>query len=103
MSTVSRDLNFNSNIAILGGGPAGLSSGWALEEMGRTDFSILEKSSVHGGNARTVKVGDFRYDTGPHRFHARNPEATRQITELMGADIHEAFAPARIYWEGSKY
>ena len=80
--------------------PAGLSSGWALEEMGRTDFSILEKSSVHGGNARTVKVGDFRYDTGPHRFHARHPEATRQITELMGADIHEAFAPARIYWEG---
>lgn len=100
MSTVSRDLNFNSNIAILGGGPAGLASGWALEEMGRTDYSILEKSSVHGGNARTVKVGDFRYDTGPHRFHARNPEATRQITELMGSDIHEAFAPARIYWEG---
>lgn len=100
MSTTSRDINTNNNIAILGGGPAGLASGWALEEMGRSDFSIMEKSSVHGGNARTVKVGDFMYDTGPHRFHARHPEATRKISELMGPDLHEAFAPARIYWSG---
>ena len=96
MSTISSDVN---SIAILGGGPAGLASGWALEGLGRTDFTIFEKSSVHGGNARTVRFGDFRYDTGPHRFHARHPEATRLVSELLGSDLAEVEAPARIYWE----
>lgn len=97
MSTSSSNLN---NIAILGGGPAGLASGWALEELGQTDYTIFEKSSVHGGNARTVQFGDFKYDTGPHRFHARHPEATRRVSELLGSDLQAVEAPARIYWEG---
>lgn len=96
MSTVSSDQN---KIAILGGGPAGLATGWALEELGNTDYTVFEKSSVHGGNARTVKRGDFKYDTGPHRFHARHPEATRRVSELLGSDLAEVEAPARIYWE----
>ena len=97
MSTLRNGFN---SIAILGGGPAGLATGWALEELGHTDYTIFEKSSVHGGNARTVRFGDFRYDTGPHRFHARHPEATRLVSGLLGPDLQEVDAPARIYWEG---
>jgi protoporphyrinogen oxidase len=100
MSVLSRELSSHHEIAILGGGPAGLACGWALEELGRHDYQIFEKSSVHGGNARTVQFGEFRYDTGPHRFHARHPEATRRICELMGSDLHQVDAPARIYWRG---
>lgn len=90
----------DNQIAILGAGPAGLACGWALEELGRRDYSIFEKSSVHGGNARTVNFGEFRYDTGPHRFHARDPEATRRISDLMGPDLLQVNAPARIHWRG---
>jgi protoporphyrinogen oxidase len=98
MSILSRGLNSHNAIAILGGGPAGLACGWALEELGQHDYHIFEKSSVHGGNARTVQFGEFRYDTGPHRFHARHPETTTRICELMGSDLHQVNAPARIYW-----
>jgi protoporphyrinogen oxidase len=43
----------DGEIAILGGGPAGLARGWALEELGRRDDCIFEKSSVPGGTARS--------------------------------------------------
>jgi len=99
MSTLPLEHNSHREVAVLGGGPAGLAAGWALEGLGR-DYCIFEKSSVHGGNARTVQFGEFFYDTGPHRFHARDPEATKKVYELLGDDLHEVEAPARIYWQG---
>jgi len=87
-------------VAILGAGPAGLACGWAMEESGDTEYCVFEKSSVHGGNARTVRVGDFLYDTGPHRFHARDEKATLRIGELLGAELATVSAPARICWKG---
>jgi protoporphyrinogen oxidase len=99
MSTLPVEFSAQKEILILGGGPAGLASGWALEQFGR-EYSIFEKSSVHGGNARTVRFGDFKYDTGPHRFHDRDPEATQRVMELLGDDLQEVQAPARIYWQG---
>jgi hypothetical protein len=46
---------------------------------------VLEAASAHGGNARTLRLGEFLYDTGPHRFHDRDPEATRRVEGLLGA------------------
>lgn len=100
MSILTQEIIAPGEIAILGGGPAGLACGWALEELGRQDYRIFEKSSVHGGNARTVQSGSFRYDTGPHRFHSRDSEATRRVSELMGPDLLQVDAPARIHWRG---
>ena len=87
-------------VAILGAGTAGFAGGWAMEEAGDSGYCVFEKSSVHGGNARTVRVGDFLYDTGPHRFHARVENATRLIGELLGAELATVSAPARICWKG---
>jgi protoporphyrinogen oxidase len=89
----------SSGVAVLGGGPAGLATGWALAELG-ADFRILEAAPEPGGNARTLRHGDFLFDTGPHRFHDRDPEATRRILELMGDDLQEVEAPSRVLWEG---
>lgn len=86
-------------IAILGGGPAGLATGWSLEMIGR-DYDIWESALTHGGNARTIRFNDFLYDTGPHRFHDRDPVATKYVTKLLGADIHEVNAPSQIYYKG---
>ena len=86
-------------VLVLGGGPAGLATAWALEEL-QCPYLVLEAAPVPGGNARTLRSGDFLYDTGPHRFHDRDPEATRRVQALLGPDLHEVRAPSRIFWHG---
>ena len=86
MLTPYDESGLNAQCQILGGGPACLAFGRALEELGR-DYFIFEKATVYGGNARTVQFGD----TGPHRFHAMNPEATQRVMDLLGnyAHVHD--------------
>ena len=87
-------------VAILGGGPAGLATAWALEALD-CPYTLLEAAPAPGGNARTLRFGDFRYDTGPHRFHDRDPGATRRVVELLGDDLRAIEAPSRIFWNGA--
>jgi protoporphyrinogen oxidase len=84
---------------ILGGGPAGLATAWALEEL-QVAYLVLEGAAVPGGNARTLRWKDFLYDTGPHRFHDRDPEATRRVEALLGPDLNQVGGPSRIFWRG---
>lgn len=86
-------------VLVLGGGPAGLATAWALEEL-RCPYLVLESAPEPGGNARTLRSGDFLYDTGPHRFHDRDPETTRRVQALLGPALHEVRAPSRILWHG---
>ena len=96
--SVRRDAG--DGVAILGGGPAGLATAWALEALD-CPYTLLEAAPAPGGNARTLRFGDFRYDTGPHRFHDRDPGATRRVVELLGDDLREIEAPSRIFWNGA--
>src|SRR5439155_503937 len=64
-------------------------------------YTLLEAAPAPGGNARTLRFGDFRYDTGPHRFHDRDPGATRRVVELLGDDLRAIEAPSRIFWNGA--
>jgi len=94
-----RPADFDRDTIVLGGGPAGLAAAWGLEEL-RRPYRVLEAAPTHGGNARTIRFGQFLYDTGPHRFHDRDPEATRRVLELLGDDMRTVEAPSRIYWNG---
>lgn len=86
-----------ADVLILGGGPAGLALGWALRDTGLS-YLILEGASIYGGNARTIVHGDFRFDTGPHRFHDRDVKTTARVIRLLGNQFHEVNSPSRIYW-----
>ena len=78
---------FNNNIKlhILGAGPAGLAAGYFAKKEG-IPFHIFEASGVYGGNCRTIVEGDYRFDTGAHRFHDKNQEITNEIKSLMRID-----------------
>ena len=60
-------------VAILGAGPAGITAAWRLSELGYP-VTVLDRDAAVGGMARTIKVGRYLVDFGPHTFHIRETE-----------------------------
>ena len=87
------------NITILGGGPAGLAVGYYAHKAG-VPFVLYEASERVGGNCSTRVCGDFRYDSGAHRLHDRDPEITRELKSLLGDGLRRIDLPSQIYDDG---
>ena len=86
-------------IDILGGGPAGLSVAYFARKKDY-DICIYEGSSTVGGNCRTIKMGEYRFDTGAHRFHDKIPSITKEVKKIMGGDLSKINRPSKIYFDG---
>ena len=71
-------------IVVLGAGPAGLSAAWRLSELGYP-VTVLERDGAVGGMGKTIRVGGYDVDYGPHTFHIRETQESR--------DIHAAIEP----------
>lgn len=69
--------NTNS-IAIIGGGLAGLTLAYSLQEKG-LNYELFEKDSELGGRIKTIKQDGFTFDVG---FHVLLPEGY-QLAELI--------------------
>jgi protoporphyrinogen oxidase len=69
-------------IVVLGAGPAGMSAAWRLSELGRRVI-VLEKDAAVGGMGKTITVGPYAVDYGPHTFHIRETEESRAIHEAI--------------------
>lgn len=81
-----------TDVLILGGGLAGLSTAYHLERSGRkTDYLILEKSGRPGGLAGSIEKDGFTFDHTGHLLHLHNPYGTRLILRLLGGnwDLHQ--------------
>ena len=103
-----------TNLHILGGGPAGLTAGYYAKKHG-VNFTIFEAGKHAGGNCRTLKIkgtdckfrvlpsGDFRFDTGAHRFHDKDPEVTKEVRTLLGNNLLRVEAPSEIFFKGKFY
>ena len=91
--------SIETDIQILGGGPAGLAAGHYAKKCG-LDFVLFEAGSEVGGNCRTLRIGDFRFDTGAHRFHDKDPSVTCEVQKLLGGDLFHVDAPSEIFFEG---
>ena len=104
-----------TDIHILGGGPAGLTTGYYAKKHGFPNFTIFEAGEHPGGNCRTLKIkgadcrfdtkqsGDFRFDTGAHRFHDKNPQVTEEVKNLLGDNLLHVTAPSEIFFQGKFY
>jgi oxygen-dependent protoporphyrinogen oxidase len=77
------------HVIIIGGGIAGLSTAWYLQQQG-ISYSILEKSSGWGGKIRTeileTDKGQFVVEVGPDSFISQKPWAKQLATEIGFAD-----------------
>ena len=65
-------------------------------------FTVLEAEPEPGGMCRTLKLGDFRIDTGAHRFHARIPSVTALVRELLGEELAAVDVPS-VICEGGRF
>ena len=63
-------------IVILGAGPAGISAAWRLSALGHP-VVVLERDGAVGGMGKTIRVGNYAVDYGPHTFHIRETEESR--------------------------
>ncbi len=87
------------HINILGGGPAGLATGFFAHQKGYP-YTIFEGRNRTGGNSVTLKYKGFRFDSGAHRFHNRDPEVTKLIQNLMRKELKRISRPSRIWLDG---
>lgn len=84
-------------IVVLGGGVAGLAAGIAARGLG-LPFRIFEKTGRTGGNCRTFRHGEFRFDSGAHRFHVRDAAANRQMRLLLGERLRRVSVPSQLHY-----
>jgi protoporphyrinogen oxidase len=88
-----------AHVSVLGGGVAGLAAGYYARKSG-LPFTVYEAAGRVGGNCVTLTHGDFRFDSGAHRFHDREPAVTREVTSLLGEALERIQVPSRCYYEG---
>jgi protoporphyrinogen oxidase len=86
-------------MAVLGGGVAGLAIGLAAREAG-LPFRIYERAERPGGNCVTFRHGEFRFDSGAHRFHGRDAAASLRLELLLGERLRRVSVPSLVRSDG---
>jgi protoporphyrinogen oxidase len=84
-------------VAVLGGGPAGLTAGYLLAKRG-VPVIVFEGTDMLGGIARTEIRDGYRFDLGGHRFFTKAPEVNALWDEIMGDEFLQRPRMSRIYW-----
>jgi protoporphyrinogen oxidase len=93
-------------VVVLGAGPAGISAAWRLTQLGYP-VTVLERDGAVGGMGRTIKVGDYAVDFGPHTFHIRetpeSKEILKTITPFFGENPLTLVRGTRVLLRGKEY
>lgn len=93
-------------VVILGAGPAGVSAAWRLTKLGYP-VTVLERDDAVGGMGRTIKVGDYSVDFGPHTFHIRETPESKEILKTIrpffGDDPLTLVRGTRVLLRGKEY
>ena len=89
------------HIAIIGGGPAGLTAGYLLAKEGWR-VSIFEGNGSHlGGLSKTETYKGFGFDIGGHPFESRSSVVNDFWREILGRDLIERPRLSRLSYNGN--
>jgi protoporphyrinogen oxidase len=86
-------------VVIMGAGPAGLATGYALARAG-LKVSVFEQASMVGGLARTLTRDGYRFDIGGHRWFTKKDELNHFLVDLMRDELIWVDRISRIYFGG---
>jgi protoporphyrinogen oxidase len=101
VSSATRTDSDSLDVAVLGGGPAGLTAGYVLALKGRSGV-VYEADDIVGGIARTQEVRGYRFDLGGHRFFTKLRPVEKLWQAMMGEDFLTRPRLSRIYF-GEKF
>jgi len=91
-------------LAIIGGGPAGLTAAYyALETGSALKPVVLEASRTVGGIARTESYKGYRFDIGGHRFFTKVRSVQALWKRVLPEDFLRRPRLSRIYYHGKFY
>src|SRR5438045_1897593 len=83
-----------------------MSAAWRLSERG-IPVTVLERDAAVGGMGKTISVGNYFVDYGPHTFHIRETEESKAIHEAIkpffGEDPLILTRGTRVLLRGKEY
>jgi protoporphyrinogen oxidase len=85
-------------LVIIGAGPSGMAAALEAVRQGAKPV-VLERLDRVGGLARTIQLGDERFDIGPHRFFTLNDEVRQLFIDVCGSDLLHVSRLTRIYYK----
>lgn len=88
MENKKNRISKTARIAIIGAGPAGLSTAWYLFKNGFTNVTVLEKLGRVGGLCKSITVGGKSYDIGAN-YTTWAYKETLKIAREVGASTYE--------------
>jgi protoporphyrinogen oxidase len=92
------------SVAIIGGGPAGLTAGYELlKRSDQHQVLVLEESDAVGGIARTEVYKDYRFDIGGHRFFTKVAAVEALWREVLPEEFLRRPRLSRIYYKGKYF
>jgi protoporphyrinogen oxidase len=86
-------------VAVIGAGPAGMTSAYELSRRG-AQVQLFEASDRVGGLARTLDLWGQKVDLGPHRFFSSDARVNRLWLDVVGRDYQMVERHTRIYYRG---
>ena len=89
---------YDKKVAIIGGGPAGLTAAYELSKAG-IDSIVLEKDKMVGGISRTVNYKNYYFDIGGHRFFSKIKAVNDIWHGQLNGDFLKRDRLSRIYYQ----
>lgn len=90
-------------VAIIGAGPAGITTAYCLAKTKLVKVILFEADARVGGMAKTIDLWGCKVDIGPHRFFSNDRRINELWLEVMRGDYQMIPRLTRILYRGKFY